>query len=100
VEVGPSCLAAGGGGEDLDEGRLPAHHLEWTPTAGSTPAVDAIADPPSVTDLRRRCEAMLPHLDEPPVTADLLGRGIGTGVVPHPSSIRGTTIAAPAPLTI
>jgi hypothetical protein len=26
-------------------------------------AVDAIADPPSLTDLRRRCEAMLPRVD-------------------------------------
>jgi hypothetical protein len=27
------------------------------------PSVDAIADPPSLTDLRRRCEAMLPRVD-------------------------------------
>jgi TnpA family transposase len=53
-EAWRQAAASLGSGGDLSvdaDGRLHAR------------AVDAIADPPSLTDLRRRCEAMLPHVD-------------------------------------
>jgi hypothetical protein len=50
--------------------------------------IDAVPDPPSLTDLRRRCAAMLPRVDigEVVLGGDVLAAGVRCGVPPLPAA--------------